>query len=177
MAAKHKTTLEGGAFTPEGFAEALVALGKDDAGKAVRMALDKSKGMVASIFVNRFASRGVGKGIFGRAKRGAFKIVKLRAIGPRADQSFLLAMELRGFASLQETGGRTLPHEIPKRGRKLTARAMPIGEKGFARKVKHPGGPVRANPSGPSAFRAAAPKIASEIDKALIRAIAKRLGR
>lgn len=175
MAAKNVATVGSGVFTPEGFAAALLQFGEKDAGKAVRMALDKSKGTVASIFVNRFASRGVGRGIFGKAKRGAYKLVKLKAIGPRPDHSFLLAMELRGFAAMQEVGGRTKPHRIPKQGRSLRTKAMAFGDGIFARSVKHPGGAVRRDPSGDRAFELAADKIRQQIDRNLVALIASRL--
>lgn len=165
MAAQHIASAGAGVYTPAGFAEALKQYGAS-INPAVKRGLWKGSRITRAVFIARFTSRGVGKGIFGKKKSGAYKIVRTRVVGPRGNV-FILALELRGFAALQETGGRTKKHPIAAKNAKALKLKVPSIGVVLRRVVEHPGSRIAADPSGPRAFEASSSRIQAEIDKAL----------
>lgn len=105
-----------GVFTPAGFADALAKFG-DSIRPAIVRALKKVGEVPKRYAVEGFVSRGVGKGIFGRNARGAYSIIRVGAVETKGS-TFVLALELRGFAALQEQGGHTKAHLIVPRRKK-----------------------------------------------------------
>lgn len=98
-----------GVWTPEGYAEALAKV----PGEALQAALRGAKSMERELrreAVSLFIKRGVGRGIFGKRDSGAYRIIKVATV--LRQSTIVQALELRGFAALQETGGRTLAHKI-----------------------------------------------------------------
>lgn len=156
-----------GVYTPEGYAEALQQFGAS-INPAIRRGLRTCGRVVRAIYLARFTSRGVGRGIFGKkGKSAAGKLVKVGVVGPRGN-AFVLALELRGFAALQETGGHTNPPRkgliLPKFRKALKLKVPSLGVV-FAASAKHKGARIPANPSAPTAFQQAAPKILKALDE------------
>lgn len=174
-----------GVFTPAGFADALVQFG-DSIRPAIVRALKRAGEEPKRLAVGGFVSRGIGKGIFGRNATGAYKIIKVGAVETKGS-TFVLALELRGFAALQEQGGRTKAHDIfPRKKKALRLKGGPGGSgsvvantflrrgatKGvaadlgaFRRSVHHPGSNIPRHPFAADAMHKAAPHIQAEIDR------------
>jgi hypothetical protein len=182
MAASHVIGAAGaGVFTPAGFAEALERF-RDSLPQAVVRALKGVSSVPRGLAVKKFTSRGVGKGIFGRGKdKGAYKLIKTGAILSRGG-TFVLSLGLRGFAAMQEQGGRTKPHVIePKFKKALRLKGGSVSNtflrrggasKGvasslgvFRQSVKHPGSNIPRHPFAGDAMREAAPQIQVAIDR------------
>lgn len=172
MTAKNIISSAGsGIYTPEGYAEALLQYGPKLTNE-IKRALWRVSKIPRAIFIARFASRGVGKGVFGHAKSGAYKLVRMGVAGPSGGR-FTLAMELRGFAALQEKGGHTNPPRkgaiFPKSAKALKLKIPSLGVV-FAASAKHRGAVVHADPSAPRAFQQSAARISAEIENAIVKA-------
>lgn len=138
-----------GVFTPEGLAEAYREFGLSLNVASMRAAKASSR-FVRMIAVDRFTKKGVGKGIFGRNTRGAFKLINARA-SIKGDL-VLMELELKGFAAMQEQGGQTKPHVIRSHKAQRTFLAQKYagqrkGEK-FARQAKRSKFRLLAIPAG-----------------------------
>lgn len=191
MAAQHVIGSAGaGVFTPAGFAAALEKWG-DSIRPAIVRALKQVGEVPKRLAVEGFVGRGVGRGIFGRNAKGAYKLIKTGAVETKGS-TFILALELRGFAALQEQGGRTKPHVIvPRRRKALRLKGGPGGQgslasntflrrgatKGvasdlgaFRNAVNHPGSAIPRHPFAAEAMRGAAPQIQAAIDNAITKA-------
>lgn len=176
-----------GVFTPEGFAEALEKFG-ESMRPAILRAMKRVARVPRLLAVQRFTSQGVGKGIFGKNNSGAFRIIKTGAVATQGG-TFVLSLELRGFAAMQDQGGRTKPHWIVPKNRKALRLKSGQGVGGhaiantfllrgaaksvasnlgvFRFGVHHPGANVPRHPFAADAMRAAAPRIQQEIDREL----------
>lgn len=155
--------LAAGVFTPEGFADALHQFGKEldkPVVNAVRRGLHRARVRAGELF----RLHGIGKTVFG-AKRGKttvrayFKRSGVRHTG----DVYVGGLWAKGLPALQETGGRTQPHEIKPTSGKALAFATPAGLQ-FAKSVQHPGGNLPAYPVLKESVTAEAPSIAADLD-------------
>lgn len=169
-------------FSPEGLAAAFRQYGESLRPAALRAAKQISP-LVQREAIRRFSQRGVGKAIFGGAEKGAFKIIKAAA-ALRGDV-VVVGLELRGFAALQEMGGRTKAHDIRPKRRKALRFKMAGGGWGagefnrsrafrkfdahseFARRVHHPGSAIKRIPFASEAFLATQGAIKALFEKEL----------
>jgi hypothetical protein len=151
-----------GVFTPDGFADALSKFGPSIRPSVVR-ALKRTAKIPRAIYLAKATKHGILRNIFGGKPKGLGGLVRTKVVDK--GNVFVLAMELRGLAAMQEAGGRTKPHRIlPKSGKALKLKMSSIGT-GFAMGVLHPGSQIRQFPVATSAMTTAAPKIQSAIDK------------
>ena len=127
------------------------ALGRMTGPDVVRIqtrALEKRANDARKETVRGFVSRGLGRRIFGGGRdSGAWKIVTVSKPVVQGNDAGL-KITLRGFAALQETGGRIRAHVIkPKRAKVLAfgvAGGFGFGgDMVFAKVVHHPGANVR----------------------------------
>lgn len=123
----------------------------------------------------RFASRGLGRRIWGRDVTGAGGIRKRSNLGAFVrlqrvkwiPRGLVSAIHLKGLAAMVEMGGRTKPHQIPKRPTRDVLAFVSGGTTVFARKVQHPGAAVSRDPFARPALESNAGQIAAKIDERL----------
>src|SRR3954471_20440847 len=142
-----------GVFTPEGFAVALEQFGAS-VPAAVLRAAKRTAPIPRAIAIAKFKARGIGHGLFGKGARGAkwnaAVLIRMKVV-PQG-RSVVMAMELRGFAAMQELGGRTKAHEIrPKNGKALKLK-IPSQGAIIRRSVHHPGSRIPRIPFATDAF-------------------------
>ena len=151
-----------GVFTPEGFADALNQFGASIRPSVVR-GLKRTAKIPRAIYMAKARQHGIIKSIFGGKPKGLGGLVRTKVVDKGT--SFVLALELRGLAAMQEAGGRTKPHLIlPKNGKALKLKMSTIGT-GIRGGVLHPGSNIARFPVATSAMVTAAPKIQAAIDK------------
>jgi hypothetical protein len=117
-----------------------------EVGKIQIRALEKRANEARKETVRGFVSRGVGKGIFGRNDKGAWKLITVAPPKIQGDTASV-KITLKGFAALQEAGGRTRPHIIRPKRAKLLAFGVAGGfgfggDMVFTKLVHHPGATV-----------------------------------
>lgn len=95
--------------------------------------------------VREFTAHSIGRKLFGRRDRGAFKIIQLEPIRAEGD-TVTATLKALGLAAIQEQGGRIKPHIIKPRRAKVLAYAQ-AGAPAFARIVHHPGATMPAHPA------------------------------
>lgn len=160
-------------FTPYSFAAALRAVGPD-INRRIGNVLGAGLSRAEKYAVEDFTSRGIGRGIFGRKPDG---VLRQRAISRTRvtiqGNRFIGGLKAQGLAALQEGGGRTKPHRIPRRGTTLMAFTSG-GEQRFAMSVNHPGGAVPRYPFLQKAMERA--EIAQAIDREVTQYLARKLG-
>jgi hypothetical protein len=102
---------------------------------------------------------GLGSSIWGRKASGLSTLVSLVRVRREAD-GFATGVKLSGLAKMIETGGRIRPHDIePKNASTLSFRAD--GRTVFAKRVRHPGGPVSRHDIARRALERDAPAISA----------------
>lgn len=124
--------------------------------------------------IELFRSKGIGRRVFGQKASGARVLFKRGRITKESD-GYRGSLTATGLAGLQELGGRTRKHPIPKTGTTLMAFTTG-GQRAFAMRVNHPGAQHPAMPSLPAAAERALPKISEEINKGLQQAVQVTLG-
>jgi len=186
-----------GVFTPMSYALAMDKLGAAFLPAALE-GVKRAEEVPRQVAVSLFISRGVGRAIFGRRSSGAYKIINVKSV--IAQKRVVMALEVKGFAALQEQGGQTKAHTIraekvhyaalatkyagKRRGAKFAARAarskravlairLGGGRIIFRSEVRHPGSRIPRHPFGVKTFEKSAARINREIDAALQRALAK----
>jgi hypothetical protein len=127
-------------------AAAIGRLRGPEVGRIQIRALEKRVNEARKETVRGFVSRGVGKGIFGRNDKGAWKIITVEPAKIRGGTASV-KITLKGFAALQEIGGRIKPHVIKPKNRKMLAFGVAGGfgfggDMVFAKLVNHPGATV-----------------------------------
>lgn len=153
--------------TLQGFVDALYELTGDELRRVHRAALKSYALDVRQIAVERLATRGVARRLWGgaspHARGGARKMVLVSAVRRSADEDHVSIWAL-GLAAMMEVGGRTAPHII----RPTRKEALKFPDGGFVqgweapetaqsgkrrrrderkrRGVQHPGGAVPAQP-------------------------------
>lgn len=166
-------------FTPLAFAAALRAVGPD-INRRIANAMGAGLSRAERFAAEDFASKGVGKAIFYGGprdvlKQGAIRRTKIAISGGRITGSLVA----QGFAALQEGGGRTKPHIIEPKNRRMLA----FGVKGgfgfggdmvFARRVNHPGSRVARFPFMQAAIDKA--RIPEAIEREATQFLSARLG-
>jgi hypothetical protein len=166
MAGKHFAT-ESGVFTPEGFAEALAEFGANIR-PSIKRALHRTSKIPRAIYMAKARKHGVIKSIFGKNARGLYTLVHTKVVDK--GNVFILALELRGLAALQETGGHTRPPRkgaiFPKNRKALKLKVPSLGTVIVA-SAKHRGANIRRIPSAADALVTAAPRIQAAIDVAI----------
>jgi len=150
-----------GVFTPEGFAAVLERFGASIRPSVVR-ALKRSAKIPRAIYMNKARQHGVVRTIFGKKPKGLGGLVKTKVTDK--GNAFVLSMELRGLAAMQESGGHTKAHQIGPGPRKLKLKVPSIGVV-IRDSVLHPGSSIHVFPAANSAMAAAAPKIQAAIER------------
>jgi hypothetical protein len=153
-----------GVFTPEGYAAALARFG-DSLRPAILRAAKRSIRIPAAIAMQKFRKDGIGRAIFGRGfgRQGTRGLMRTKVV--QQGSLVVMALELRGFAALQETGGRTNAHIIrPKHGKALKLKVPSVGIV-VRREVHHPGSRIKRIPFAVEAMVAAAPRIQAALDR------------
>lgn len=155
-----------GVFTPDGYAAALARFG-DSLRPAVLRAAKRSAKIPRAIAIAKFKKSGIGHGLFGKGARNAAwnagVLFKTKVV--QQGSLVVMALELKGFAALQEMGGRTKAHEIrPKRGKALKLQIPSTGVI-VRRVVHHPGSRITRIPFAVDSIIAAAPRIQAAIDR------------
>lgn len=157
-----------GVFTPEGFAAALQAFGASIR-PSIRKSLQRDAKIVRSIYIAKARKRGILKTIFGKKSKGMGTLVKTRVFDKGA--TFILALELRGLAALQEGGGHTKAPKkgaiYPGPGKKALKIKLPIAGGAVFASVRHKGANIARFPAAVEAMSTAAPRISSGIDKTI----------
>lgn len=134
-------------------------------GGAMKRALRRVGTSVQGEMIDTARQRGIMRTIFGKKASGARQTAISR--GKLRDQGsdIVQPIKIKGFAELQEQGGRTKPHVIrPKKGKFLVIGGRPI----FAPEgVKHPGANMPAIPFADRAAQRQAGRLRDEMDKEL----------
>jgi hypothetical protein len=128
-------------ITPEQARQQLVRMGDPRAIKRVLTnALRRTATGIRKGSMTRFRSRGVGRRIFGTKKfrmkhsKGLLSVSRARDRGTHVE----LDVTAKGFAAIQESGGRTAPHVIKAKNAPLLVFRVPGGLV-KAKEVQHPG--------------------------------------
>jgi len=150
-----------GIFTPEGFAEVLDRFGASIRPSVVR-GMKRSARIPRAIYMAKARQHGIVRTIFGKKPKGLGGLVKTKVTDK--GNAFILSIELRGLAAMQESGGRTKGHLIGPGPRKLKLKVPSIGVV-IRDSVLHPGSNIHVFPAANSAMVTAAPKIAAAIER------------
>ena len=140
--------------------------------RAITASLERRANDARREAVRVFTSASIGKGIFGRNDRGAWKIITLGRIQQQGD-TISMALKAAGLAALQETGGRIKPHVIKPKRAKVLAFASPGGfgfggEMAFAPIVHHPGATVPRHVALVPAAEKIPAQVVEDVRKALV---------
>jgi hypothetical protein len=150
-----------GVFTPEGFAEALERFGASLRPAVVR-GLKRSAKIPRAIYMAKARQHGIVRTIFGKKPKGLGGLVKTKVTDKGS--VFVLSMELRGLAAMQESGGRTKQHQIGPGAKKLKLKVPSLGVV-IRDSVLHRGSNIHVFPAANSAMATAAPKIQAAIER------------
>lgn len=157
-----------GVFTPEGFAEALMQFGASIR-PAIKRSLQRDAKIPRAIYMAKARKHGVLKAIFGKKSKGMGSLVKTKVVDKGS--SFILALELRGLAAMQEAGGHTKPPRqgaiYPSSAKKALKLKIPTTGGAIFASVRHKGANIARFPVAVEALSAAAPRISAGIDKAI----------
>lgn len=163
-------------YTPLAFAAALRAVG-GDINRRIGNVIGAGLSRAVKYAVDDFTSKGVGRAIYG-AKPGG--VIQQKAITRTrvtiSGGRVVGGLKAQGFAALQEGGGRTKPHVIEPKNRKMLVFQAGRGSGFFvfASRVQHPGGPVKRYPFLQAAIEKA--RIAEALDREVSQFLVARLG-
>lgn len=163
-------------YTPLAFAAALRAVGPD-LNRRIANIMGAGLSRAEKFAVEDFTSKGIGRAIYGASPSGvlkqrAIRRTKVEIKGGR----FVGGLKAQGFAALQEGGGRTKPHAIEPKNRKMLV-FQAGGGSGFfvfASKVNHPGGQVKRYPFLQASIEKA--RIAEALGRDVSQYLSARLG-
>lgn len=164
-------------FTPMTYAAALRAVGPGIAFQ-IRNVMSAGLSRAVKYAVEDFTSRGVGKGIFGTSPSGVVsqRMITRTPVSIKGNR-FVGGLKAQGFAALQEGGGRTKPHRIPKGGEAMQSfqgTNVFSGKQVFTKVVNHPGSAVPRYPFLQKAMERA--QIGPALDQALTRYLNQKIG-
>jgi hypothetical protein len=130
---------------------AIGRFGGPEVNRIVASAIETRATEARAVAVRGFVQHGIGKGIFGRKDAGAWKLITASPVTMSGD-SVAVMLTAKGFAGLQETGGRIKPHVIKPRRKTVLAFAVAGGfgfggDLVFTRLVHHPGATVPRHPA------------------------------
>lgn len=142
-------------------------------------ALRRTGTAVQATAIEEAIKRGVMRRVFGKKSSGARKIIRRSKLRIR-DGAIEQPITVTGLAAIQERGGRTEPHIIKPKLRKVLKFGIAGiagfgGDAVFATEVNHPGG---NHPAMPFLERAAArhmSRFREEVEVELAKAVGKRV--
>ena len=165
-----------GYFTPQTMASALRQFGpKMDV--PILVGIDRGLGEARARAINAFLQRGIGRAVFSRKPKGAFGHVKVFPARTSGGGNYVGSLQAVGLAAIQDRGGRTAPHDIPKSARN---KVLALKGGGFVNvknePLHHPGASHPAMPFMENAIEASAPRVALEIEREMERLAAQLSG-
>jgi hypothetical protein len=96
-------TAGAGVFTPEGYGEALIQFGASIRPSILR-ALRRTARIPRAIYMAKARQHGIIRSIFGKKPKGLGGLAKTKVVDKGS--VFVMALELRGLAAMQEVGRR-----------------------------------------------------------------------
>lgn len=143
-------------------------------------ALRRTGTAVQAAAVELFRRQGVGRSVFGKKAVGARKIIRRSKLRIYSDGSLGLPIKAYGLAEIQETGGRTKPHVIKPKLKKILKFGIAGGfgfggDAVFAKEVQHPGATHPAMPFLERAARQESGRFRVAMETELAAAMAKRV--
>lgn len=161
-----------GFFTPASYASALRQFGQR-LDVPILVGIDRGMGQARATAINAFLRRGVGRRIFGQRPKGAFGLIKVIPAKMSGDR-YVGALQAVGFAAIQDRGGRTAAHDIPKSAKD---KVLALRTGGFVNvknePLHHLGATHPAMPFLEDSIQKAAPRVAREIEREIERMAAK----